>query len=192
MKARESINSKGFTLQGALSFVEELYGLDARERVVRAMEGDAREVLSQPILTSGWYPFRVQVGLYETIDRVLGSGDLALCWEIGKYTCEHEMTTIHKMFLRLASLELWVRSAGLMWGRYYSAGGLEIEQIGDEDGCVRVVNFDPLSKAFCFDFGGWLHRTLELNNRHDVSVEHTDCVLDGAEACRYTGRWKRR
>lgn len=187
-----STNSKGFTLQGALTFVEERYGKDAREPLLEALDEESREVLEGSILSSGWYPFRIQVGLYEAIDQVFGSGDLSLCWEIGKFTCEHEMTTIHKMFLRLASLELWVKSAGLMWGRYYSDGGLEIESIGDDEGKVHVVDFDPVSKAFCYDFGGWLHRTLELNKREDVTVEHSECVLDGAATCSYMGRWTRR
>ena len=185
------INSKGFTLQGALAFVEECHGADARASVLKALDVESRGILSQPVLTSGWYPFRVQVALYEAIDRVLGDGDLSLCWEIGRFTCELEMTTIHKMFLKLASLELWVKSASLMWGRYYSVGGLEVEGVGEEAGTIRVVDFDPLSKAFCYDFGGWLHRTLELNKRREVSVEHSECVLDGATACRYVGNWQR-
>jgi hypothetical protein len=191
MHSVNDINSKGFTLLGALEFVDERYGKEARGAVIDVMDSESREILSQSILTSGWYPFRVQVALYEAIDRVLGTGDLSLCSEIGKFTCEHEMTTIHKMFLRMASLELWVKSAGLMWGRYYSVGGLEIEEIGDDAGRVKVVGFNPLSKAFCADFGGWLHRTLELNNRENVTVEHPDCVLDGAPCCRYLGRWTR-
>ena len=192
MEEMATTNSKGFTLLGALAFIDERYGGDARQRVIASMDAASRSVLSQSILTSGWYPFRVQVGLYEAIDRVLGDGDLALCWEIGEYTCEREMTTIHKMFLRLASLELWIKSAGLMWGRYYSQGGLDVEEIGDRQGAVRVVDFDPLSKAFCYDFGGWLPRTLELNKRTEVSVEHSECVLDGAPHCRYVGRWAKR
>ena len=191
MMPTKETSSKGFTLQGALAYVDERYGAAVRSRVVEALDEESRAILLQRVFSSGWYPFRVQVALYEAIDRVLGSGDLSLCWEIGKFTCEHEMTTIHKMFLRMASLELWVKSAGMMWGRYYNAGSLEIEEIGDDAGTVRVVDFDPLSKAFCYDFGGWLHRTLELNKCNDVTVEHSECVLDGASACRYIGRWTR-
>ena len=33
-------NSKGFTLLGALSFVEERYGMEARDRVVEALDAD--------------------------------------------------------------------------------------------------------------------------------------------------------
>jgi len=183
--------SKGFTLLGALAFVEERYGEEARWKLLPEVDEESRQILTGPILPSGWYPFRAQVGLYEAIDRVFGAGDLALCWEIGKFTCDYEMKSIHKVFLKLANLELWIRSSGLMWGRYYSDGRLEVEEIDASEGAIRIVDFKPLSKAFCYDFGGWLHRTLELNNRQSVEVEHSECVLDGAGACRYVGRWDR-
>lgn len=185
----DSIRSKGFTLRSALAFVEATYGLEGVARVLEEIDGESRAVLAGPPLASTWYPFRIQVALYETIDRVFGDGDLELCWEIGKFTSEHELQTIHKVFLRLGSLAMWIRSAGRMWGVYYSVGGLRADEIGEDGGTVTVTEFNPISKAFCYDFGGWLHRTIEMSGRTDVEVEHSDCVLDGADACRYVGRW---
>ena len=188
----EYINSKGFTLLGALAFAESRFGSDARISLLPELDSETHALVVGSILPSGWYPFRSQVGLYEAIDRVFGAGDLALCWEIGKFTCEYEMKLIHKAFLKMASLDLWIRSSGLMWGRYYSRGGLEVDNIGPAGGRLAVVDFGPISKAFCYDFGGWLHRTLKLNKREDVSVEHVECVLDGASSCVFEGRWRPR
>jgi hypothetical protein len=49
------------------------------------------------------------VALYEAIDRTLGSGDFKLCFEIGRFTCDYEMTTINRIFLKFGSLEQWMR-----------------------------------------------------------------------------------
>ncbi len=183
------LRSKGFTLKGALAFVESRWGEQGRQRLLDASSAEDQAVLRGRILPSTWYPFRIQVGLYETIDRLFGRGDLELCWEVGKFTSENELKTIHKAFLRVAGLDLWVRTAGLMWGRYYSAGHLRVEEIGRRSGSVLVTDFNPISKAFCFDFGGWLHRTVELANYNQVRIEHDACLLDGADACRFSGRW---
>lgn len=188
--AGASIRSKGFTLKSALAFVESRYGEKELARVFEEVDSESRAILAGPPLASTWYPFRTQVGLYEAIDRVFGDGDLALCWEIGKFTSEHELESIHKLFLKLGSLAMWIRGAGRMWGVYYSVGGLRADEIGEDGGTVTVTEFNPISKAFCYDFGGWLHRTIELSGRSDVEVEHHECVLDGAEACRYLGRWR--
>ena len=184
--------SKGFTLKGALTFVEGSFGSDGVDTLLRASSEDLRRVLQGKILPSGWYPFRYQVELYETIDRVFGEGDLALCWEIGKFTSEYEMTRFHKLFLKMASLDLWIRSAGLMWGRYYDAGTLVLDRIDENEGVVRLEDFDPLSKAWCYDFGGWLLRTMELNGLDRVRVEHSHCRLDGSDNCVWTGRFEQR
>lgn len=185
-----SVRSKGFTLKSGLAFVESTYGPAGVARVLEEIDGESRAVLAGPPLASAWYPFQVQVELYETIDRVFGDGDLTLCWEIGKFTSEHELKTIHKIFLKLGSLGMWIRSAARMWGVYYSVGGLRADEIGEDGGTVTVTDFNPISKAFCYDFGGWLHRTIELSGRTEVEIEHPECVLDGEEACRYLGRWR--
>lgn len=191
LPAAASIQSKGFTLAGALAYVEKTHGSEHVPAVIGSMDAESQAVLNGRLLQSSWQPFRIQVGLYEAIDRVLGAGDFELCWEIGKFTSEYEMGRIHKLFMKLASLDLWIRSAGVMWKRYYSHGALEVEEIGQEGGAVRVVDFNPISKAFCYDFGGWLHRTVELNGRKNPAVAHTGCVLDGDAVCRYEALWNR-
>jgi hypothetical protein len=79
-----------------------------------------------------------------------------------------------------------------MWRRYYSAGALAIDHIGERDGKIRVVEFDPLSKAWCYDFGGWLQRTMELNGLDHVEIRHSECTLDGAPACAFEGSFRQR
>lgn len=190
LPAPDELESKGFTLRSALAYVEHEWGEEGVARVQAASAEEDRAILEGRILPSSWYPFGVQVRLYETIDRLFGDGDLGLCWEIGKFTSQFEMKLIHKAFLRVAGLDLWVQTAGLMWGRYYNRGRLEVEDIGATSGVVRVSEFNPLSKAFCYDFGGWLHRTVELAGYTAVRIEHRECRLDGAETCRYLGRWE--
>jgi len=184
------IQSKAFTLIGALRFVEERFGPQAREKLIASLDPEGQELCRRTLLSSEWIPFGVQVQVYQQADRLFGSGDLALCRQIGRFTCETEMSTINRIFLQFASLETWIRSAGLMWRRYYSAGALAVDGFSREGGDVLVTDFDPLSPAFCEDFCGWLERTVELSGHEVVSARHVACVLDGAPACRHALRWK--
>jgi hypothetical protein len=137
-------------------------------------------------------PFRTQVALYEAIDRTFGKGDFALCWEIGRFTSEYEMNTVNLVFLKLGKLDHWFRAASLMWRRYYSDGRLDIEEFSPGTGTVLVRGFDPLSRAFCRDFSGWLQRTVELSGLSRVTIEHPRCMLAGADACAFRGTWDER
>jgi hypothetical protein len=184
------IESKGFTLHSALAFVERRHGAAGRQQLLDALDEESRRVLSGTVLASGWYPFRVQVATYEAIDRVWGRGDLALCWDVGRFTAEHEASTVHKLFLKLARIDIWLRAAGAIWGRYYSAGSLELGDFVEGSGELNVVGFHPISKAFCHDLGGWFWRTAEMSGLRGVTVEHRSCVLDGSDACRYSARWQ--
>jgi hypothetical protein len=190
LPAVDAIQSKGFTLRSALAFVETRHGLAGKQQLLAALPQELGEAVSHTILSSSWYPFRLQVELYEAIDRVFGRGDLALCKEIGRFTSEHELTTIHKLFLKVASLELWMKSAGMMWGVYYSAGRLSSAEFGPASGVLTVSDFNPISAAFCADFAGWLERTAEMSGKRGVDVRHAACVLTGAPACRYEATWQ--
>lgn len=185
-----TINSKGFTLRGAMSFVEARFGPGSMEKVMGLVEPDLREALSGPIHPSSWYPFRFQVGLYEAIDRAFGRGDFALCREIGRHTAESEANTFHKVLIKLASLKSWLKVAGSMWGMYYSLGKLGVVEMGDTGGTMSVTSFHPISKAFCEDFSGWLQKTAEMSGKKGVAITHTQCLLDGAPACLYRATWK--
>ncbi len=190
LPAPDTIRSKGFTLKGATAFAESRFGAGAMEKVLPLLEPDLREALSVPVLSSTWYPFRYQVALYEGIDQAFGGGDLALCREIGRYTAETEATSFHKVLLKLANMKTWLKIAGSMWGMYYSAGSLSAEAFHDEGGVARISGFHPISKAFCEDFAGWLEQILKMGGKTEVSLRHTECVLDGAPACLYKATWR--
>jgi predicted hydrocarbon binding protein len=185
-----TIKSKGFTLRGAVNFVDARYGPGALEKALAQAPPDLREAVAGAVQPSAWYPFRFQVGLYEAIDRAFGRGDLALCREIGRYTAEAEANTFHKVLIKLASLKSWLKVAGSMWGMYYSAGQLKAEEMGDTGGTLSVSAFNPVSKAFCEDLAGWFQKTAEMSGKKDVTVIHVQCLLDGDPACLYRATWK--
>ncbi len=183
------MNSKGFTIKGALAFAEKRYGPEGKAKVIAALDPESRKIAERLVLSSEWIPFRTQVALYEAIDRSFGTGDFSLCWDVGRFTSEDELGTINLIFLRLGKLEHWFRAASMMWGRYYSEGSLEVEAFDRGRGTILIRNFDPLSEAFCKDFSGWLQRTVELSGLKSVTIEHPQCVLSGGKVCEFRGRW---
>ncbi len=185
----ELTKSKGLTIQGALAFVDIRYGAEGRSKLLPVLDPETRRFSEGLVLASEWIPFHVQVHLYEGIDKAFGKGDYALCWQIGRFTSEHEMSTINQIFLKLGKLEHWFRAAGLMWNRYYSGGRLEVADFKNKSGSLLVHDFDPISRAFCLDLAGWFERTAELSGATDVKVEHSECVLTGGRACVYRARF---
>lgn len=182
--------SKGYTLRGALNFVQAKFGEEGMEKLKEKLSEDLKREIQKGIVSSNWYPFKFQVEVYEKIDGVFGSGNFEFCREIGKYTAEYEISTIHKLFLKVGSPETILKFGGLLWGRYYNKGKLEIKFSEKCHAEAYVLEWHPISKAFCIDLFGWMEKTLQLSGASSIFMKHTECFLDGFPHCKYEGVWK--
>ena len=183
-----TITGKGTTLKAALAFIDSRWGQAGVDRVLAATDEDTRKLLTGLFLPSSRYPVKHLVHLCETIDRVYGRGDLELCWDIGRFAGEFEIKLLHRVFLKVLSLQYWLKMAGVTWKMYYSTG-LLVPRIGEFEGDVKLSEFNPISKAFCYRFGGWVWHIVELSNHKNIKLQHTACMLDGAPACVWSGTW---
>jgi hypothetical protein len=190
LPAADSITAKGSVFKSTLAFVEERYGKEGLARLLAAVDPDTRKLASTMILSAVRYPLRHAVELATTIDNLFGRGDLALCWEIGKFAGGYEVGLFHKAVLQIGRLDYFFRMARATWGFYYSAGQMQVEGSTESWATIRLTDFNPLSKAICYRVGGWMHRTCELFGKQDVSITHTECVLDGASACVWEAHWR--
>jgi hypothetical protein len=182
--------SKGYTIKGALNFVDYRFGKDGIEKLRDSLSDDLKKEISKGIIPSDWYPFKFQVEIYEKIDKVFGSGSFEFCKEIGKYTAEYEVSTIHKLFFKIGSPDTILKFGSLLWGRYYNKGKLEIISEEKYSATAYVKDWHPISRAFCIDLFGWMEKTLQLAGASSVYIKHSECLLDGFPHCKYEGFWK--
>lgn len=182
--------SKGYTIKGALNFVESRFEKDGLERLVENLSDDLKKEVLKTIIPSEWYPFKFQVEVYEKIDKLFGLGNFEFCKEIGKYTAEYEISTIHKLFLKVGSPDTIFKFGSLLWGRYYNKGKLEVKSLSKFYAEAYVKEWHPISKAFCIDLIGWMEKTLQLAGANSVYLKHSECFLDGFEHCKFEGVWK--
>ncbi len=185
----ESMRTKGTPLKAALGWVEHEHGEAGVQRVLEHLEEEHRRLIGRTVLPSSWYPLGVLVDVLTTADRKFGRGTLSLCRDIGRWSSDYEVTLLHKVFLKLSSLDYWFKGAASMWAFYYGAGKMRTTVEGGT-GEILLTEFNPLSKSFCMRFEGWLERTIELGGVSGVRVRHTECVLDGHPGCRFEGSWR--
>ena len=186
----DAMTVKGTVLKAAAEYVRHRADDDGWARVVEAVDQDTRKIVSGLLLPSSRYPLQHLVAVCEATDRIFGRGDLRLCWEIGEFAADYEVNMLHKVFLRVASLDYWFRIAGSAWRSYYSHGTLR-PSVHGTSGTLTLSDFNPISKAVCYRFGGWVRRVVEMTNASGVTMQHTACVLDGADACVWQGSWRR-
>ena len=116
-------------------------------KVLAALDPETRTLAAKEILASEWVPLRNQVALYAAIDRVLGKGDFNLCFEIGRFTCDHEMTTINRIFLKFGEpgpVDAPGRRHVEPLLQRRAAGGRR--GVHQTEGTIVIREFNPISK----------------------------------------------
>lgn len=185
----EAITCKGTGVKAVLAFIEKNGYLGAQQRIFARMPEASRALVSGLVLPSSRLPLTALVDLLESTDAVLGRGDLALCEQVGLFSASYQVGLLHKAFLAVLSMDFWFRAAGSTWNHYYSAGRLVPESMSKTGGMMRLHDFNPIGKAFCLRFAGWVRGVAEMSRLKNVRIDHPECVLDGHPSCLFRGTW---
>ena len=108
-------------------------------------------------------PFELFVDLNVTADRLFGAGDLALCYHMGRFGADVNLTTLYRVFYKLGSPGFIMSRAAKVWGVNYDSGRLVWE--GDEAHglTMRIEDFATPHRAHCLSVLGWAARSIELS-----------------------------
>jgi hypothetical protein len=182
------VNVKGTALKARLRFVEQRGGDEAWRRFSEALSPETRRLIDDRILASGWYPFDAYVEMSEVIDRQLGKGDLELCHELGRFSCDTNLPTLYKLFFRMSDIPSLIRRATAAWRVNYDDGSMTVLEEGDHFVRLRMEVPRP-HRAHCLSVRGWVVRAGELSGAKQVSVVER-CRLKGDPHCELDITWR--
>lgn len=148
-------------------------GDEAYQNVLAELGPDARKIMEEGPLETVWYPYKVYVEISETIDRILGEGDLQLVFEMGAFSCENNLTGIYRVFFRFGNLNFLVDRAAKAWHSQYDFGTMTC--IRDPENKQRVTlelaNVPHPTKVLFLAVKGWVIKAAELSGSELVKVE---------------------
>jgi len=163
-------------------------GREAEQQVQEALPDDIRAEFTT-FLETRWYPFEYLVTLTETIDRVLGQGDLALAYEMGRFNCDHNLTTMMRILFKFGNIGWLLDRTAQAWSTQYDAGAMKVvERKVGERVVVELHDHPSPSRAQCLGIKGWMVRASELTGEDRVVCDEL-CRAAGDEVCRWTFRW---
>jgi hypothetical protein len=181
---------KGSAVTARLRFVRERHGEEALARLVGALSPHHRAALDARVLPQAWVPFELFVELGEAADRLFGRGDLALCYEMGRYAAEVNLPTLYRLFYRLGSPQFILRKAAQLWSVHYDSGKLAAFDEGKNGARLEIVDFERPHRAHCLSVLGWATRSIELSGGVVLGAEEERCRTRGDETCELALRWK--
>ena len=157
------MNVKGSAIISSINFIKDKFGDEGLDKIKESLTDKEREILSEIILQPIWYPLDLYVNLTHKIDSILGTGDLSIAKDIGKYEAEHDLKTIYRIFYVLGSPEFIIKQAAKIFSTYFQDGDLRIAESDKNNAIAELYNFPSLDQAVLHRISGFMEKTLELS-----------------------------
>ncbi len=181
---------KGSAVTARIRWVREKHGEDGWRALRATLEPSSRAALEKGVLPHDWCGFDVFVDLNVAIDRRFGAGDLALCYEMGRYGAQVNLPTLYRIFLRFGNPMFMFEKAARLWQVNYDSGRLVPTAEGPAEARMRIEEFDTPHRAHCLSVLGWASRAVELTGAKLLFADEGLCRTRGDDACEMTLRWK--
>jgi predicted hydrocarbon binding protein len=180
--------TKGIGFTNVRAFVMERWGEAGWSAVLARLRPDDREMLAS-VVPIGWYSLALYARLIRAVDDVHGCGDLAILVQLGRYEAEKDLTTIHRMLLRLVNPATVVEKSMDYWRRFHDTGTWHVRRISPTEVEGVLEGWGVVDHALCRELGGYLARLLELVGARSVVVEHPRCRARGDADCSFSACW---
>ena len=140
---------------------------------------------------SGWVSFGVVMDLFGTICEAVGGDSHALLHELGHYNAEANLATTQKILMKLLTIKMVLKIAGVLWtGRVRDGGKMAIHDRGARAVGCTIERPPEVSELWWRYLAGWFQRTIELAGGEDVQSEWTGGGGEPFEPSTFEVRWR--
>jgi predicted hydrocarbon binding protein len=179
---------KGISFLDVTLFTRHKFGAEGWDAVYRAMSREDQHALAS-VVSVGWYELPLYARLLRQLADVHGGGSLRIVEECGRFGVEHDLKTVHKIFMRMASPAFILDQAMQYWGRFQNSGEWKIERT--PSGCTGTLSGWAVDDALCSELSGYLAGLLSHGNGGEsVRVMHPRCRARGAFECVFVSNWR--
>lgn len=180
--------TKGVSFVNAKAFAEERRAGAWAETLERLSPAD-RDAL-ESIIAVGWYDLALYARMIRVLDSVLGRGDLALLSELGRYGAERDLTTIQRLFFRLASPAYAIEKIAEYWRRFHDTGTWNVARVGEHHVTGSLDDWGVVDAALCAELVAYMARVIELVGGKNATMLHPRCRARGAKRCEFELSWE--
>ncbi len=181
----------GTAFLGVLKYIKEHSGKEGMDKIFAEMDPQDQQVFQRRIIAVAQYSYPTFVSLLRTADRILGSGDLSLCREFGKFAANLDMRAIYSTYRRNAGAKDLARDSTVIWNSYYkNAGRMEPVDFGEDHSLLRILDFPQMDQAHCLLMEGWIEGALMSCGTSMAAVKETACTSTGGQYHEFDCSWK--
>jgi hypothetical protein len=151
---------------------------------------EAQRAQVESVIASGWYPLILQHRVFEALEAALPEAREDVIDVFATYVAEHDLTRIHRLFLRLRSPAYALEKSAEYWSRFYDAGSWSVSRQGSQQARGELVGIAETAPVFCRFLTAYITRMFQLAGSTSGKCRHTRCVCRGDSSCLFEGHWR--
>ena len=183
----EEPTMKGIGFENVRLYVHERFGEGAWQTVMSRLSPTEREEVEHAIAV-GWYKVSCFAALLRAVDRVCGTGNLALMREIGAFEAEQDMNRAIRVFLRVLNPNQLLKVEARIWRHFQSHGEWTTKKVAG--GVEAELSGWFADEASCEELAGYLVRLVEFTGGKSVRMKHRVCRAKGHGRCVFEYRYQ--
>src|SRR5215471_9266439 len=134
---------KGNALAGFENYVVELAKAPVEVIAGRIPDPAIRSYVCQRPVASGWYDFLPFLHFIDASAARLGTSVTQLCAQHAAWQVRHDATAVHRVMMKVLSIDTLVARVNQLFSRYYDLATLEVAAV-EPGSMVTVISALPL------------------------------------------------
>jgi hypothetical protein len=180
--------ARGSTLHSTLAFVRSIAGDEGAERVLAALDDDARRRVEEARATDE-VPLTLLLALWGVVEEELGESHPEWPERSGAFAIDAIGVQQYGGILLKKSPEDFLTQRVSLFRLFYHPGNMEVVRVDEGHAVLRLVGFDPMHPAFCRRQTGGLLRSVQLAGGPAAAIRHVRCSLEGDAFCEWELHW---
>ena len=162
---------KGSAVSSIPEFVKNRFGSKANEWVGK-LTTDSRQIMTNKILSSSWYPLQeAVVEPTSAICDLFYGGDKRGAWESGRFSADHALRGIYKIFVKAGSPQFIIGKASNIFTGYYRPSEIKVAELSPNSTIIRITQFGEPSEFVENRIAGWMERAMEISGCKSVNIQ---------------------
>ena len=181
--------TKGLSFRNLVSFTRARFGEEGWAQLEATLSESDRRTLAE-MIPMGWYELELYARLVRQLVEVHGRGERTLVEDYGRYSAEHDLTTIHKLLMKAVNPGVIMEQSMKLWRRFQDTGTWRVER-GEHRATGMLLDWGCVDEALCRELVGYLEYLLTLGyGGKRARVEHPRCRARSAPACVFVCTWE--
>jgi hypothetical protein len=181
---------KGTAVSSLPLFIDSKFGKQGLEEWLDSLPEETSKVFRFNILAGKWYPINefLKVPTKKICD-LFYNGDLKGAVESGRFSAEHGLKGVLKIFVKMGSPSFIVSRASSVLPAYYKPSKMETLNNDKNNAVVRITEFPEIDEMVEHRIKGWIEKALEIQGCSSTSVKIVESMAKGKSHTRFDVSW---